>query len=166
MLTIFPLDTVRAVFEFLDIQSLFKCRTLCKSMKYIIDHDFIIQLLIKTGMPPEQREKFLQNRIDNDKKELEELQRQLIRNDMQQTLIKAREFLEVAGKLYVRNIDFKSFHGKDALEEKDLKIIEALPFTITGGYIIGSNWETVAPVIKTYFPQLFKESSDPQNQNS
>ncbi|MEM3062745.1 MAG: F-box protein [Nitrososphaerota archaeon] len=42
MLTIVPLDTVRAVFEFLDLESLDKCRKLCKYMKDIIDHDYII----------------------------------------------------------------------------------------------------------------------------
>ncbi|MEM3062861.1 MAG: F-box protein [Nitrososphaerota archaeon] len=42
MLIIVPLDTVRSVFEFLDLESLFKCRRLCKYMKSIIDHDFIL----------------------------------------------------------------------------------------------------------------------------
>ncbi|MEM3062438.1 MAG: F-box protein [Nitrososphaerota archaeon] len=43
MLTIVPLDTVRSVFEFLDLKSLIRCRTLCKYIKYIVDYDFVIR---------------------------------------------------------------------------------------------------------------------------
>ncbi|MEM3062439.1 MAG: F-box protein [Nitrososphaerota archaeon] len=42
MLTIVPLDTVRSVFEFLDLKSLIRCRTLCKYIKYIVDYDFVL----------------------------------------------------------------------------------------------------------------------------
>ncbi|MEM3062727.1 MAG: F-box protein [Nitrososphaerota archaeon] len=42
MLTIVPLDTVRSIFEFLDLESLVKCRTLCKYMKYVIDNDYVL----------------------------------------------------------------------------------------------------------------------------
>lgn len=43
MLDIVPLDTVRAIFEFLDLKSLIRCRTICKYMKNIIDRDYIIR---------------------------------------------------------------------------------------------------------------------------
>ncbi|MEM3062744.1 MAG: F-box protein [Nitrososphaerota archaeon] len=37
------IDNVRCIFEFLDLESIIKCRLLCKSIKDIIDYDSVIQ---------------------------------------------------------------------------------------------------------------------------
>lgn len=42
MLTLVPLDSIRSIFDFLDLDSLIRCRSLCKYMKYIIDHDYVL----------------------------------------------------------------------------------------------------------------------------
>ncbi|MEM3062178.1 MAG: F-box protein [Nitrososphaerota archaeon] len=180
MLTVVPLDSVRSIFEFLDLESLFKCRRLCKYMKYIIDHDFVIhkyeQQLIKTELTAEQAIQLMRNQIAEKKKEVEKLdklektlegmERKLILNELQKLPTKAEEFLEAVAKVYELNNAFKRDHGKNALDEKDLNIIKALPLAIAGGYVMGSIWKDVYPIIKKCFPQLFEESSDPQNQKS